>query len=187
MRLFIGVALPVACRKQVDKLLVKLKRKHWPVAWEQGEKLHFTLAFLGEIEPARLPKVQAIAESSCQGIAPFTLQIKGLGCFPDYFQPRIIWLGLKGELQPLARLQNQLKAELRQAEFKIDERPFRPHITLGRIRQARFRERKEIGRQLKGLRIQEIPEVWFVEQVQVFASKTLPTGSVYEVVAEVPL
>lgn len=187
MRLFIGVSLSREMHRPVKKLLRELARKHWPVGWESLEKLHFTLAFLGEVDEARLPELKQIVEASCAQIKPFILEVKGIGCFPDYFQPRIIWLGLKGDLASLAALQKQLKADLSVHDFPTDAKPFRPHVTLGRIREARFRERREIGRQLKSLRIKEIPVEWQVESVGLYASQTLQTGSVYKRVAEYSL
>jgi 2'-5' RNA ligase len=184
MRLFIGVALAPQMHRPVQKLLKELARKHWPVSWEPLEKLHFTLVFLGEVGEGRLPELKQIVEASCARIKPFTLKVKGIGCFPDYFQPRIIWLGLKGDLTSLAALQKQLKAGLSGQGFPTDAKPFRPHITLGRIKEARFRERREIGRQLKGLRIKEIAVEWRVERVGLYSSQTFPAGSVYTLVEE---
>lgn len=187
MRLFIGVALPPEMHRPAQKLLRELARKHWPVSWEPPEKLHFTMAFLGEVDEKRLPELKWTVKASCAQIQPFTLQIKGLGCFPDYFQPRIIWLGLKGDLKSLAALQKQLKRTLSAQGFTTDDKPFQPHVTLGRIRQARFRERKEIGRQLTSLRIKGVSDAWRVERVGVYSSQALPTGSVYALVVEVGL
>ena len=187
MRLFIALQPPSSLQHQLNKLLKNLKRKHWPVKWEETEKLHFTLVFLGEIPERKIVIVKEIVRETCQQLGSFSIKIKGLGCFPDYLWPRIIWLGLKGDLQSLSALQKQLKQRLKTQDFMVDEKPFLGHLTLGRIKQAKAKERQEIGRQLKALREMEINGEWLVEQMIIFQSQTLAEGSRYQKLAEFAL
>jgi len=186
-RIFIGVQPPSHFQKRLKKLLAKLEKKHWPVKWETPEKLHFTLAFLGWLEKEKVKLVREVVGNICLEISRFKVEIKGLGCFPDYQQPRVIWLGLKGDLKGLAGLQKQLAEELRGRGFRIDQRPFAAHLTLGRIKQARFRQKKEIGRQLKGMQQLEISGGWLVDQVTIFESILGRSGSRYRSIKVVKL
>ena len=179
MRLFIALQPPSSLQHQLNKLLKNLKRKHWPVKWEETEKLHFTLVFLGEIPERKIVIVKEIVRETCQQLGSFSIKIKGLGCFPDYLWPRIIWLGLKGDLQSLSALQKQLKQRLKTQDFMVDEKPFLGHLTLGRIKQAKAKERQEIGRQLKALREMEMNQEWLVNQVTIFVSTLSSQGSKY--------
>lgn len=187
MRLFIAVTPPPSVRRQLVKLFKQLARKHWPVKWEAIEKLHFTLVFLGEVEPQRLVTLQSVVEDTARKIKPFSVAIKGLGCFPDYLLPRLIWLGLKGDLTTLAHLRKLLDQKLLDKGFIFGQKPFVPHLTLGRIKQARFRQKREIGRQLRALRTLEFKSEWQVKTVDIFESQTLASGSIYREVARCPL
>ncbi|OGD62974.1 2'-5' RNA ligase [Candidatus Beckwithbacteria bacterium RBG_13_42_9] len=187
MRIFIGVALPLSLQKQLKKLLKVLERKHWPVKWEAIEKLHFTLVFLGEIPESKIVIVKEIVREICQQLPSFSLEIKGLGCFPDYLFPKIIWLGLKGDLKSLSFLQKQLKLKLKDQGFVIDNRPFLGHVTLGRVKKAKMKQLQEIGRQLKALREMEIGVEWHVKEVIIFQSQILSQRSKYYKVAEILL
>ena len=179
LRVFIGVQISENLEKPLSKLLKNFAKKHWPVKWEPVEKLHFTLVFLGRIKEENLAIVKEKVKVACEDFPAFTIKIKGLGCFPDYNQPRVIWLGLKGDLQSLAKLQKQLTSELKREGFKLTERSFVPHLTLGRIKQAKYRQKKEIGRQLKTRQDLKIADEWAVDKLVIFESKFSPEGSRY--------
>lgn len=179
MRIFIGVVPPITLQKELEKFLKKLAKKHWPVNWEPVDKLHFTLAFLGNVSDDRIEMLCETTKKVCNGYNPFGIKIKGLGCFPSHDWPRIIWLGLKGDLLHLAKLQKSLAARCKKSGFSIDQKPFLPHITLGRIKQARTKERREMGRQLKVLQRLEFKSDWLVDEIIVFESRTATSGSVY--------
>jgi len=185
MRVFIAVDLDHPARKELEKLLKKLAKKHWAVKWEAAEKVHITLAFLGETEG--VGEVEGCVGKAAVSFKPFTLSFKGLGCFPDYLLPRIIWLGLKGDLYNLATLQKTIQAKLIQAGFKPDIKPFVPHITIGRVKHARLGQRQEIGRQIKALQKMEFKSAWKVDRVIIYQSQTLPEGSIYRKLSEAVL
>ena len=183
MRVFISVDLDQPARREIEKLLEILEKKHWKVKWEKPEKLHITLAFLGEIDQSQISRLRQVFGGQAK-LKSFTISFKGLGCFPDYEWPRIIWLGLKGDLKSLAVLQKTVQEKLIQAGFKPDIKPFVPHITIGRIKQARAGERHEIARQIRALAKMEFKEGWKVNRVVIYESQTLPEGSVYKKLAE---
>ncbi len=198
MRIFVAIDISSQAKKEIEKLLKVLKRKHWKVKWEKPDKLHLTLAFLGWRKPEKLALITKICQKSATNMEPFMISFKGLGCFPDYDQPRVVWLGLKGDLQTLAKLHKQLNQNLKESGFKIDSRPFSPHITLGRLKKARAKERREIGRQLKSLRIMNSPASprrsrgrvesgTRVDRVVIYESKLSRLGAEYKRLKEVKL
>ncbi len=143
MRIFISVNLPAPAQKELAKLVKKWEKFHWPVRWEKVEKIHLTLAFLGKAKSPsqRLvglwpKKLKVVIKLAVREIKPFEVGVKGLGAFPDFVRPRIVWLGLKGDLQSLARLQKQISQELSAAGFEFSQRPFRPHLTIGRVKKG---------------------------------------------------
>jgi len=185
MRVFAGIPVSQELQKELGKLLKKLERKHWPVKWETPEKLHFTLAFLGNIE--RVEKLENIVIKACQDFTPFLVKVKGLGCFPDYDWARVIWLGLKGDLKTLASMRKLIREGLKKGGFVIDNKPFSPHVTLGRVKRARVKERKEMARQLKALQKFEVRREWLVDKVVVFESILGRSGSRYRPIKVVKL
>lgn len=180
MRVFVAVDISDETKREIEKILKVLEKKHWPVKWEKPEKLHQTLAFLGSIEEDKLNLVKNACQVALEDIKPFVVSFKGLGCFPSFNWPRVIWLGLKGDLHSLAKIYKQLEENLVKAGFVIKKRPFSPHITLGRIRTERLKERNEISRQLKNLRILDLSSQSLIDRLVIYESQLLKTGSVYK-------
>jgi len=211
MRVFLAIDITDQAKKEIEKLYKVLKRKHWPVKWEEPEKIHLTLAFLANINnsefrvqnselnsESKIKLIKKAVKEACENISPFEISFKGLGCFPDYDQPRVIWLGLKGDLKSLAKLQKNVCAEIiKIAESLYDctpkrilmglRRSFSAHITLGRIKKARFREKREIGRQLKKLRICDLQSKTLIDRVVIYESKLSRLGSRYRKLEEISL
>lgn len=188
MRTFIAIDISAEAKKEIEKKLYKqLRRKHWAVRWEKTKKLHLTLAFLGQIELEKLALVKSSCKKAVKNILPLTISFKGLGCFPTLEEPRVIWLGLKGELQKLALIQKRVAANLKKEKFKLDVRPFSAHITLGRVKKCSFGERKEIGRQIKAMRILDLHSLNLVDRVVVYESRLSSKGSKYFKVEEILL
>jgi len=193
VRIFIGIPLSNEAKREVGKLYKALKKKHWKVKWEPVEKVHLTLVFLGDVkcqmsnvkttyQNSKLNKLQLIkaaVKEVCGTLQSIKVKFKGLGCFPDYEWPRIIWLGLKGDLKSLSALQKKIQENLKKTGLKFDEKPFRPHLTLGRIKRARAKERREIGRQIKKMQKMDFKSEWLIDRVGVYKSKCLPKGSNY--------
>lgn len=135
-RTFIAVRLPDAIRAQLALQIDTLK-PHLPavVRWVAPESLHLTLAFLGELDDARLAAAeQATAVAAREG-APFTLALTHLGTFGPTRAPRVIWAGVSGDIAVLGNLQGRLATELELRSFPREGRPFSPHLTLARIKE----------------------------------------------------
>lgn len=184
MRVFIALDLTSEARREIEKFLKRLEKKHWKVKWEKPEKVHLTLAFLGSIKEEKLDLIKKTCQQVTKVTASFIVSFKGFGCFPDFDFPRLVWLGLKGDLKSLASLQKKLRDQLKDLGFKTEKRPFKPHLTLGRIKRARVRERREIGRQIKALRKIDFKSQWLVDKLVLYESKCLPEGSVYKKIKE---
>ncbi len=179
MRVFISVDLSDQAKKEIEQLLKKLSKKGWDVRWEKPDKLHQTLVFLGNIEKEKLLEIKKICRQVVRETQPFILLFKGLGVFPDFDWPRIIWIGLKGDLKRLAFLQKTINKKLKNKGFKISDKLFTPHITLGRIKRVRVAQRKEIGRQMKALRELNFKSKILIDNIKIYESKLSRLGSQY--------
>jgi 2'-5' RNA ligase len=133
VRLFFSVPLPAAAREQLRQPLEEARRAGGSVlGFGKLDQLHFTLAFLGEQPESTLaPACAAAEEALADG---FPLRLAGAGAFPSLTRPRVVWLGLgEGETQ-LCALAERLRNNLRARGISFDDKPFRPHLTIARLR-----------------------------------------------------
>lgn len=136
-RLFLAVPLPEAVVSLVDTMSRRLQEEEWPVRWTAPNNAHVTLHFLGEIEPERAQLLRMTLGAVVAEHDRFDLRTADLGVFPNMNRPRIIWLGLYGPAHRLHTLREAIGAMLESFEFDLAGGEFHPHITLGRVRDAR--------------------------------------------------
>ena len=136
LRVFCAVELPAEVRARVAEHIARLRRAAPEVraSWERAEKLHITLKFLGEIAPERAEALSGAASRATRHARPFNLVLAGAGTFPPRGHARVLWLGIDDSAGALAGLQGRLEEECGAAGFAREERPFRPHLTLARLR-----------------------------------------------------
>jgi 2'-5' RNA ligase len=107
------------------------------VRWVRPEAIHLTLKFFGDIPETAVECIAGIVEKAVAGAGPLTFSICRTGVFPDQRRPRILWLGMDGDVPRLLRFQKEIEGGLGIAGFPAEERPFRPHLTLARIKSPR--------------------------------------------------
>ena len=107
------------------------------VRWMRPEQMHLTLRFLGDTPADRLPALFAALDGLAADRAPFALHLTEVGCFPNTRRPRVVWVGLGGAEQALATLVAALEAALRPLGWPPEDKPFRAHLTLGRVKDER--------------------------------------------------
>jgi len=133
MRLFIALNLPSGERDLIARATDRLRHGNLPVRWVEASAYHLTLKFLGEVTPAGVVGLeQAIAE-----IAPrhqrLSLHLRGAGAFPDRRRPYVWWVGIEPN-RPLRDLQIDVERQMATLGYRPEQRPFSPHLTLGRTR-----------------------------------------------------
>jgi RNA 2',3'-cyclic 3'-phosphodiesterase len=134
-RLFVAVDLPDAMADLLEPALRSLDSLDTLVRRSQLSGIHLTLAFLGMVDTSRVPEIQDRLQVGTSGVERFTVDIGGAGVFPSPSRPQVLWVGIGGAARPqLLGLAAGVAAQLRQAGFELEERAFRPHLTLGRIR-----------------------------------------------------
>jgi len=157
IRIFVALDLSQAAKRELGKFIAGLRSKRWPVKWEPAAKLHLTLFFIGWTKETKLKLIEKAVRKGVTGIDKFLVRIGKLGVFPDYLQPRVIWLGIGGNQQRLIKLQKQIEKSMVAAGFKAEKRAWTAHLTIGRVdKKVKYRARREIGRQLKKLQIEVI-------------------------------
>ncbi len=135
MRLFAAVPLPDQARAGVTGLLGRLRGKDLPVRWVRDENVHLTLKFFGEVAADRLGGIEQAIRTANEGSAPLAMRLDELGAFPNARRPRVLWVGLEAP-PALELLQDRLERQCEAIGFAPEGVPFRPHITLGRVREG---------------------------------------------------
>ena len=135
MRLFIGVPIPSPAMEHAGGLLRELQQQEWPVRWVRDDALHLTLKFFGEVTSDRVDPIAELVQQATRGLKPMPMTLLGGGAFPSRQRPRV--LRLEVEAGPdLELLQDRLERGGDEIGFAPEGRPFRPHLTLGRVREG---------------------------------------------------
>jgi len=138
IRAFLAIDPPEEILGEIGRIQGRLQRLiRGELRWVRPEAIHLTLKFFGDIPESAVADIAAVVEPAAAGAAPFSLAIGGAGVFPDQRRPRVLWLGMNGDVPRLLLFQQGLEAELGRIGFPAEERPFRPHLTLARIKSAR--------------------------------------------------
>lgn len=135
MRLFAAVPLRQPASAEVAGLLERLRRSDLPVRWVREEGLHLTLKFYGEVAAGRLEVIEEAIRFAVAGSEPLPMRLTELGAFPNPSRPRVLWLGIEAP-PALELLQDRLERESEAIGFAPDGVPYRPHVTLGRVREG---------------------------------------------------
>jgi 2'-5' RNA ligase len=184
VRLFVAIGLPDAVRAGIASAIAALRTSRDPASWTTADKLHVTLKFLGETDPARLPAIREALERSVSGFATFRIEAEGGGAFPSARAPRVLWAGFREPLELARTLQDNIEAALEAAGFPREGKPFHPHVTVARVRGAAppgWGDAR-VGA-LSGRRFGTVP----VSSVLLYESRLSPSGATYRVIGRFPL
>ncbi len=187
VRLFVACEVPEEVKDAIGETIETLRRKSGPaVRWIKPEGVHVTLKFLGEVPVKKLPAVKLAIQEAVVGHSPFELEFSSIGTFGGREGLRIMWVGIAGDVLRLEALVRAVNAALAVVGFEPERRPFRPHLTLGRVRdEIGTRQRAEIE---VAVGKTDVPDVsWRTSQVSLMRSKIGPGGASYEVLATFPL
>ncbi|MDP2840106.1 MAG: RNA 2',3'-cyclic phosphodiesterase, partial [Syntrophales bacterium] len=151
--------------------------------WIRPEGIHLTLKFFGDVPENAVADISAVAGPAAAAVGPFELAIGGAGVFPDPIRPRVVWLGMNGEVARLVAFQQRLERALGETGFPPEERPFRPHLTLGRVKSPKgltgIAEALEKGETVT-------TGSFTASGISLFQSDLTPRGAVYTRLAEYP-
>lgn len=131
------------------------------IKWTETSNIHITLVFLGDTEDKRIKDIDAILSGICTGFGSFELILRGAGIFRSLRDPRIIWAGINNTKE-LTDLNKSITGKLRETGTPLEERPFSPHLTLGRIKRLNDISllsellEKNKNREIQKLRVSEI-------------------------------
>lgn len=184
IRSFIAIELPEKIIDAIQKVQERLRSYGFNVRWVRPQNVHLTLKFLGDINQAEAEQVgRAILESG-KRFAPLALAAKGVGTFPSIKRPRVIWIGVAGQLNELIGLQKTLDGKLAAIGFPAEKRAFKGHLTLGRAKGSIGpKQLLEAMAELAGFET----EPFVADKVALFKSELKPSGAVYTKLMEASL
>ncbi len=183
IRLFVAIPVESPAVEELGALLERWQGHEWPVKWVRREGLHLTLKFLGSVEESVLGPLQSALSAAVAGTPQLSFTLTELGAFPSFRKAQVLWAGLESE-PALELLVHRIEQECEVLGFPVEGRAYRPHVTLGRVRQGRALG--SAAREL--LESTGLAPVSFTStQAILYQSLTGPGGSRYQARATFPL
>ncbi|MEI6127408.1 MAG: RNA 2',3'-cyclic phosphodiesterase [Pseudomonadota bacterium] len=183
LRTFIALELPEQVKEKLARLQQKFMDSTSGVRWVKPDNIHLTLKFLGSTRVKKVEEVSMILDRIAQGVSPFVLNVGGIGAFPNPKNPKVIWAGIQANAC-CAHFQERLETALAAAGFSREDRPFSPHLTIGRLKDGRMR--KELGSLLEEFSNEHIGR-FEASHVVFFRSDLEPAGPVYARIKDIEL
>ena len=141
MRAFIAIEISDDIKSILTQIESHLKYSDADVKWVKPEIIHLTLRFLGEITDKKCEDVKSVLDTIAKSTKSFELTLKDIGAFPKIEHPRVIWVGLERGRTETADLAERIDESLSRMAFAKENRPFSPHLTIGRVRSERNKDK----------------------------------------------
>lgn len=182
IRTFVAIELPSRARAVLGSIVAELA-PHVPdnaVRWVDPDSMHLTLSFLGDTPLDRIPAVAAALDAVGRQSAPFALELDRLGCFPNPGRPRVVWVGVHGDLTEARELKRAVDEALEPLGWKPERREYHPHLTLGRVKRDHRLIDLPWGKPV-------VPQSIVVESIHLIESQLTPRGAIYTTRHSAPL
>jgi 2'-5' RNA ligase len=178
IRTFAAVFPSPAVREALHSLRTELEPQLPGLRWVAAENLHFTLRFFGNLTRAEIDRAARALDSVAPHCVPFDLELSGVGVFPGWKRPRVLWVGCGAGGNTLEALARSLEREFRAARLGRSDKPFRAHLTLGRWRDPRGLDPAPARSACEG---RGAVGSFRVEEARIMQSTLGPGGPTYEV------
>ena len=187
LRLFIAIDLPQTVKQLLHDLQTRLRQHTEALRWSDPQGTHLTLKFLGSARATLVPEIVVAMEQAAAHRQPFELQTSTLGVFPNPKRPRVAWLGVAGDVAALSGLQAAVERFVAPLGFPTEQRPFNPHLTLGRtVKDPNSTELASIAKAVAQTSVLH-SVVFAVGEMALMRSELQRQGARYTPVARVPL
>jgi len=184
MRIFLAINPSADVRRRVWEATAPLRESSPEISWIPEPKIHLTLKFIGELSEEGLASLTTAMSEIARTHAAPTVHLASVGAFPAFRRPRVIWMGIEPDPK-LELLHHDVELACDRLGHELEGRPFRPHLTLGRVRRPLADE------PLKALRMAakriRFTDEFFARTIDVMQSVPGPGGSTYSVAASAPM
>ena len=179
------IAIKINPKAKLLEAYTKLRNelKNEKIKWVDGDNFHVTLFFLGETSEEQISIVKGMLDKLITSHEAFEMNLQGLGVFKNIHKPRVLWAGIRN-YEPLKEIKESLDHEMKDLGFTPDNREFKPHLTLARIKWI------EDKNKLEHLILEHQDEDFqktAIEQVIFYESTLKQTGPVYTPIGKFPL
>jgi len=185
LRLFWAVNLPPDIKRKLDNLQAYLQTTQVNIKWVEQQNLHLTVKFLGEVDGNWVSEISQVVKQKVAGTGSFELLLSGLGFFPGARHPKVVWLGVDGEVDKFHLLHRRVEEGLAALGWAMDNQNFAPHLTLGRLRALQASE-------VLVSKVDEVRKNWSaisiaVSSIELMKSQLTPKGPIYHVLESIKL
>lgn len=177
IRSFLAFELPPEIREKIGEVSIELQKLTLPVRWVKVTNIHLTIIFLGYVDEDKIDDIKEKVNLVVKRFSIFKTRLNGIGVFPNWRKPRVIWIGLGEEIERLSNLREELQTGLKVLGFKPEKRPFAPHLTIGR-----FKGLVDRDEELKSIldRYHDLSgDLQYLNELVLFKSDLKPDGPVY--------
>ena len=134
IRSFLAFELPPDIKKIIREVSRAGKELPLDLRWVKSDNIHLTVVFMGNVSEDNIQAMGETVKKACAGVEPFDVNAGPLGFFGGRRHPRVLWMGLGGDVHPMGRFRDRLQKKLKPFGVKTERRPFKPHLTLGRFK-----------------------------------------------------
>ena len=188
MRLFVALEIDATAARHIGECMDDLRRRALEqapqarISWVPIDRLHLTVRFIGEVDAARAESI-AIALKPRLAASRFRLALDGVGAFPPRGAPRVLWAGMTSDVAPLLALEQEVTARLAAGAVPPEQRPYQPHLTLARVRDASGLRSASLLEGFAQRRFGVSP----VDAITLFQSRVSPKGPTHVPLQRTPL
>jgi len=176
MRLFIALPLEKTVEDYLSRLILQLKQKGGAVKWVAPQNIHLTVRFLGDTDEKIIDPLKHELDGVVARHRNISTALDRLGAFPNLKRPRVIWIGLGEHLDAMRELAADTEQAVRSLGFEPETKSFRPHLTLGRVRDAR-----DVGQLVDYIGLCKVEKTGFMlDRLVLFKSTLTPRGPIYD-------
>jgi len=175
MRAFIALQISDEMKCELSRIQQELKKVSDGISWTGEDSMHLTLKFLGDINDEQVLEIKEILDGISSVTSPFETSLFKVGAFPDLNRIRVLWVGMDKACAEIEKIAAALEEELGKIGFFKEDRPFSAHLTLGRVRSAKNKEKlKEIVSS-----VEVAPNACLIDHITLYQSTLTPKGPVY--------
>ena len=184
IRSFIAVLISDDLKRRIAVVQEDFKKAAPDVKWVEEENFHITMKFLGDTRTDELDAIREAIEAAIGDLPPFAAEISGAGAFPNPRRPRTVWVGITSGVDQLAEIAKRIESALETIGFPKEDRPFKAHITIGRVKDDRG-----VGKLAGALQEAESVQLGTVNvaSVAIMKSELRREGPIYSVLGEISL
>jgi len=176
-RTFCAFELPHSLRVRIKEHAERVREAVADAAasWNRPNNIHLTLKFFGNVDQTRVLMISDVLARAAKESAPIGITVGGTGVFPRPSRPQVLWIGVADRTGALARLQKRVEVECARVGFPKEDRAFRPHLTIARIRNPQNATRVAEAH----LGLEFAPLELTLDELVLFRSELSPHGSKY--------